>query len=201
MNIPDLTLAEFNQQLASKAPTPGGGAAAALCGALAAALGQMVCNLSTRRQKTPEDQAAIQTMLKTLGERGAGLLDAIEDDAQAFSALMAAYREKQDTEEFLYDAAAAPLEMMETVSQVVQDLKELVKMCSVNVVSDVGCAAVLARAALESASLNVFANTRLMKDRFLASEYDHQAARILEVYLPKCNTTFMKAKRKLSPES
>ncbi len=172
-------LSAFLDQLASSAPTPGGGSAAALCGALSAALSSMVANLTLGREKYREVEPAIRAALEQSERLRAACTQLINDDIAAYGALSAAYRlpkataEEQATrsaqiQEALHGAAEAPLRIAEQARQALDLCRTLAEIGNINVISDVGVAAIAAHAALESAELNVLINLKAIKDGALA---------------------------------
>ena len=186
------TCAQFAAQLASKAPVPGGGGAAALIGALAAALGAMAARLTVGKKKYLQFEADHHRLLDGLDRIRERFLALIEADAAAFEPLSRAYSmDKSDPDyaaamrEATLDAASAPLQMMECCAELIALLEELPEKCSKLLLSDVGCAAITAKAALESASMNVFVNTRLLPEDTEAQHMSCEAAALLETYLPR----------------
>ena len=177
---------EFLEQLSSGAPVPGGGGASAAVGAFGAALGLMVANLTVGRKK----YAAVEEEILAVRARLEGLRDAlaalVDRDAQAFEPLSRAYGLPRNTqeekrqrdevmEEALEKASTAPLEIMETVLQSMDLLGILGEKGSALARSDAGVGILFAQAALEGASLNVFINTKMMKDRDRAEQLSEQA--------------------------
>lgn len=192
------TVAAFSEALASGAPTPGGGGACALAGALGAALGSMVCALTSGKRRyadVEEDIQRIASRMEALRQRLLALIDA---DAEAFLPLSRAYgmprgtqqeRAARDTvmEAALLRAAQPPLEIMEVCAESVALHAELGEKGSALAISDVGVGAALSRAALQGASLNVFTNTRLLRDRQRAAALDARAQALLGEALPEAD--------------
>lgn len=192
------TVAAFSEALASGAPTPGGGGACALAGALGAALGSMVCALTSGKRRyadVEEDIQRIASRMEALRQRLLALIDA---DAEAFLPLSRAYgmprgtqqeRAARDTvmEAALLRAAQPPLEIMEVCAEAVALHAELGEKGSALAISDVGVGAALSRAALQGASLNVFTNTRLLRDRQRAAALDARAQALLGEALPEAD--------------
>lgn len=192
MSMTEQSCAAFAEALASKAPVPGGGGAAALCGALGVALCSMVGNLTLGRKKYAAYEKDLQAILAKAGPLRARLLQLVEEDALNFEPLAKAYAIPKDDpdraavlERVTLDACKAPLEMMECCGSAVELLEEMLDKGSVTLVSDVGCGALCCAAALESASLNVFVNTRTLQNRKTAAEMDAHADALLRVYLPR----------------
>ncbi|MDO4281413.1 MAG: cyclodeaminase/cyclohydrolase family protein [Peptococcaceae bacterium] len=177
---------EFLAALSSSAPAPGGGGASALTGALAAALGMMVSNLTIGKEKYAEHEEALiglRAELEALRDKLVGLVDA---DAEGFLPLARAYGIPKDDpsrervmEEALATACLAPFEMMTTAYAVLCALAALVKKGSRLAVSDVGAGAVLAQAAIEAAALNIRINTKSMQDRARANQLNERADTII----------------------
>ena len=182
MEMNDLSCAQFLAQLASKAPTPGGGGTAALVGAAGVALGSMVGCLTTGKKK----YAAVEADIQALNARAEALrleLEAlVQADADAFAPLAAAYGLPKDTPEQTAHKAA---------------VGQYAAKGSVLAVSDAGCAAVLCKAALQAASLNVFINTKLMTDRTHAAALDARADALLAEFVPRADEIFNAVSGKL----
>ena len=190
MMMLELKTTEFLEELSSKAPVPGGGGASAAVGAFGAALGMMVANLTVGKKKYAAVEEEILAALEELGKLRDRLVALTDRDAQAFEPLSRAYGLPKNTEEekaarekvmesALYDASVAPLEIMETVLASMDLLEVLGEKGSRLALSDVGVGILFAQAALEGASLNVFINTRLMKDRGRAEELNGRADRMI----------------------
>jgi formiminotetrahydrofolate cyclodeaminase len=172
-------LGAFLDQLASSAPTPGGGSVAALCGALAAALSSMVANLTLGREQYQDVEPTIRAALEQSERLRAEFTQLITDDILAYGTLSGAYRmpkatpEEQTTrsaeiQKALKDAAEAPLRIAERARQTLDLCRTLAEIGNPNVISDTGVAAITAHAALESAELNVLINVKAIKDQALA---------------------------------
>ena len=209
---------EFLEELSSSAPVPGGGGASAAAGAYAAALGLMVGNLTTGKKKYADVEEEICESMKKLEQLRDKLTRLVDEDAKAFEPLSKAYGMPKETEEqkklkeqvmetALREACRVPLEIMEVSIEVMELLQLLEEKGSRLAVSDAGVGILFAKTSLEGASLNVFINTRLMKDRQYAEELNQRAdawiarGRTLEqqVYhgvLDKIRSTRRKEKRK-----
>ena len=196
--------ADFAAVLASKAPVPGGGGAAALVGALGTALCSMVGNLTVGRKKYAQYEADVKRML----EKGAAvqerLLDLVDKDAEAFEPLSKAYSIPKDDpkhdetlEAATKFACEAPVEMMKACCEAIELLEEMLEKGSVTLVSDVGCGALCCAAALESASMNIFVNTKTLLDREAAAKLDDQADAMLRDYMPRARKVADEVNRRL----
>lgn len=179
----------FLEDLASSKATPGGGGAAALAGALGAALGSMVVNLTMGKKKYAEHEELLRETLKKTEALRRELKDLIAADAAAFAPLAKAYGLPKNTpaeiaakervmEAALADAAAVPLRIMEKGLEGLRLQEILAEKGSRLAISDVACGARLLRAAVACGEMNVYINTGLMKDRVLASRLEREAERI-----------------------
>ncbi len=180
---------KFLAELASSAPTPGGGGAAALCGALGIALGNMVGSLTLGKKKyadVQEDITALNSRAEALRADFAALIDA---DAEAFAPLSRAYSIPKDApgrdeimESALLRAAEPPLEIMRKCAEALDVIADYAAKGSALAISDAGCAAALCGAALQAAALNVRINTKSMKNRVAAEEIDAETDELLQKY-------------------
>lgn len=199
------SLSFFSESLSSSAPTPGGGGASALAGALAAALASMVCNLTTGKKKYAEFESDIQRIMADAETYRKELLLLIDSDAKAFEPLSKAYSIPKDDpqrgeimENALRTACEPPRQMMKLCAKVIELLAELSDKGSTLAISDVGVGAALARAALMGASLNIFINAKSMADRDYAAKLTYEADALLEEYSTFGDSIFYKVKSKLS---
>lgn len=191
-----MTCRAFAQELAGKVSVPGGGGAAALVGAYGMALCSMAANFTTGKKKYAAYEEELQASLKEAEEIRIKLLDLVEEDAANFEPLARAYgipKEEPGREEALEKATICavqpPMEMMRTICRSIELLERMEVTGSVMMISDVGCGALLAKAALESASLNVFINTKSLKDRALAESLETEADHMLEEYSVRAQKT------------
>ncbi len=167
----------FLKALSSSAPTPGGGAAAALAGAMAAALVEMVSEISARRSERPEELAGIRDRARGLRE---ALTRAIEEDSRAYDEVSRALKLPKDTQEekdrrrreieqALKGAAEVPLGTARGCLEALELATQALPLASKYVRSDLAVAAQLGQAGLMSALYNVDANCLMIKDgAFLA---------------------------------
>ena len=178
---------KFLDDLASSAPTPGGGGAAALCGAVGIALGNMVGNLTLGKRKYAEVQEDIAALNAKAEALRADFLALIDADADAFEPLSRAYGIPKDDptrgevmEAALLAAVQPPLEIMRKCVKALELIAEYAAKGSALAISDAGCAAAITRAACEAAALNVFVNTKPMRDREKAGEINREANELLQ---------------------
>ena len=202
--ITDYSCHEFAGKLAAKVSVPGGGGAAALVGALSMALCSMAGNFTTGKKKYAQYEEELQAILKEAEDIRTRLLDLVEEDAKMFEPLSVAYSiPKEDPqrveklEKATLDAIVPPLEMMRQIKRVIELLERMKEIGSVIMISDVGCGAALAGAALKSASLNVFINTKSLQDRDKANSFEQEADSILDEYVVRAQNVFDDVNAKL----
>lgn len=177
---------QFLAELSSNAPVPGGGGASAAVGAFAAALGMMVTNLTIGKKKYADYEEEVKAVRDRLEGLRDQLIDLVDSDAVAFEPLSKAYSIPKDDperdtimENALYEASVVPMTIMETILAAAKELEVLVEKGSKLAVSDVGVGILFAQAAIEGASLNVYINTKSMKDRERAAALDAKADAII----------------------
>ncbi len=191
----DSSCTSFAEALAAKESVPGGGGAAAYVGALGVALGSMVANFTTGKKKYAEYEEDIQRILADGETIRLRLIELVGIDAENFYPLSQAYgipKEDPTREETLESctkvALSGPYEMMQEICKAIELLEELAVKGSKMLLSDVGCGAALAKAALESAAMNVFINTKSLVDRSYAEQIDTDCDRMLNDYCPRAQT-------------
>lgn len=177
---------DFLEALSSKEPVPGGGGASAAVGAFASALGMMVANLTAGKKTYAAVEEEILETKERLLALQKELVRLTDEDAKAFEPLSRAYGLPRETEEekaerarimeaALYEASRVPLQIMQTVRQVMELLRILGEKGSRIAISDVGVGILFAQAALEGASLNIYINTRLMQEKERAAKLNAEA--------------------------
>lgn len=188
--VKEQTIAQFLEVLSSKQPVPGGGGASALAGALGTALGLMVGNLTVGKKKYAEVEADVRLLMERLEYLQENLVNLADEDAKVFAPLAAAYGLPSGTEEEkahkvavmeenLLAASLVPVQIMEKAMETLEILAELEEKGSVMAVSDVGVAVQFARTALTGAVMNVYINTKSMKNRKTAEEINQKAEEML----------------------
>ena len=191
----------FIDELASAAPTPGGGGASAYAGALAAALASMVGNLTVGKKTYADVEDEVRASLDRLDALRAHLIALVDEDARAFEPLAAAYRLPKATPEeqaaknaalqqALVGASDVPLAIMRAVADVVDEADYLAHHGSKMARSDAGVAAAFARAASDGASLNIFINAASMDDAARAARYRGEAESLAARTRERCDELF-----------
>ena len=196
----DMTLEscrKFVEVLASSAPAPGGGGAAALVGAIGTALGNMVGSLTVGKKKYADVEAEIIALKEKCDALQTELLDQVEADDNGFVPLAKAYGIPKDDpnrdailEEATITACAVPMHIMELCCQALEYVAVFAAKGSRLAVSDAGCAAVCCKAGLQAASLNVFINTKSLKNRTVAEEMNAKANGKPEKYCARADEIF-----------
>jgi methenyltetrahydrofolate cyclohydrolase len=173
------TIAKFLDELASEQPTPGGGGAAAIMGAVGAALVSMVANLTIGKKNYEAFDVELKATNAEAEKVRAELTAAIDEDVVAFNAVMGAYGLPRGTDEekaaraaaiqaALKQATDAPLRAVKACHEVIKLSAVVADKGNVNVISDAGVAVLAANAGLRSAALNVYINAKSIKDREFA---------------------------------
>jgi formiminotetrahydrofolate cyclodeaminase len=169
----------FLDDLASSKATPGGGSAAAIFGAMGAALASMVCNLTIGKKKYAEVEDEMKALLAKAEALRAKLTGMIEDDVKAFDAVMGAYGMAKETDADKEKRGAAiqaalklatdvPLRCCHAAREVIDVAAAVAAKGNVGVISDAGVAVLAAYAALRSAALNVYTNAKIITDKSFA---------------------------------
>ncbi|MCR5538924.1 MAG: cyclodeaminase/cyclohydrolase family protein [Lachnospiraceae bacterium] len=189
MDFTQNTCREFVTVLASNEPVPGGGGAAALVGAIGTALGNMVGSLTVGKKKYADVEAEIIALKEQCDALQKELMDQVPADAEGFEPLSKAYgipKDNPDRDKILEDATkvacAVPVKIMELCCQGLDAVKVFADKGSRLAVSDAGCGAVCLKAALQAASLNVYINTKSLKDRECADAMNAKCEEMLTKY-------------------
>ncbi|MCL2528980.1 MAG: cyclodeaminase/cyclohydrolase family protein [Coriobacteriia bacterium] len=201
MDYTKMSCEDFVEVLASKAPVPGGGGAAALVGALGMALGSMVGSLTVGKPKFADVEADVAELMRQAAELQSKLLELVKRDAEVFEPLSRAYGMPTETEEqkaekarvmeeCLQECCAVPLEIMKRCAEAIDLHEQFGEKGTAIAISDVGCGVICCKAALQSASLNVFINTKWMEDKRNAEAINAEADQILQTYLAKADAIF-----------
>ena len=195
MKLAELQVSAFADILASDAPAPGGGSAAALEGALGAALTAMVCSLTVGKKKYADYQTlAAQTQAKALELKGR-FVDVMDRDTEAFNVVSAAFGMPKETDEEKAARSAAiqkglegctetPFEMMELAVEALELTAAVLGKSNASAASDLGVSALSLRAAIQGAWLNVLINIGSLKNQELAEDYRKRGEALLARALP-----------------
>ena len=197
MDFAKASCTEFVTVLASNAPVPGGGGASALVAAIGTALGNMVGSLTVGKKKYADVEEEIIALKAKCDKLQADLLAQIELDAKGFEPLSKAYgipKDNPDRDRILEDATVVacqvPVKIMELCCEALDASAVFAAKGSRLAVSDAGCGAVCVKAALQAASLNVFINTKTLKNRELAEEMNKKCLGMLDKYCALAEEVF-----------
>ncbi len=188
--LAELKTHEFTSLLASDAPAPGGGSAAALEGAIGAALTAMVCTLTIPKKayaQHAEELAAIRDKAEAIRAR---FIDVMDRDTDAFMVVSRAFGMPKATEEEkaarsaaiqkgLEGCTATPFEMMELAAQTIELTASMLGRFNESAASDLGVAAISLRSAVQGAWLNVLINIGSLKNTELAENYRARGTELL----------------------
>jgi methenyltetrahydrofolate cyclohydrolase len=175
MAMAENSCAHFLDVLASKAPVPGGGGAAAMGGAIGMALSNMVGNLTTGKKKFADVEDEVQSLLAQGSAIIEDLKKLVDRDAEVFEPLSVAYGLPKDTpeeaahkakvmEECSIEACSVPMEIMRKAYAGIKIHQRMGQIGTKLAISDVGCGVVFLKAALISGQLNVLINLGAIKD-------------------------------------
>jgi formiminotetrahydrofolate cyclodeaminase len=201
------TLENFVNVLKSSEPVPGGGSAAALSGALGAALLSMVGEI-TMGKKKPEDKTPIDNALAVTVPLVDRFLDLIKEDAEAFDAVMTAFRMPKETDEEQAErsraieaativAADVPLVTARTALEAVRVAKDLAEFGSKSAVSDVACGVLMLESAFKGAIYNVKINVPGISDEEVVKRLEDEADELTAEMTSAAGAAVLKAEERL----
>lgn len=183
---PPRTPAAFVESVAEGTSTPGGGAVAALVGALSAALAEMVARLTVGKKRYQDVEQTMSAIAAGASDLRRRLLEAVDEDVQAFDAMMAAYRLPKDDparedaiQNGMIHAADVPLNVARLTLEAMRLAEQVARQGNVNAGSDAAVAALAGLAAVEGAALNVRVNAASLADADLAARYRNDIAAIV----------------------
>jgi formiminotetrahydrofolate cyclodeaminase len=182
----DLPVRKFLEDLASSAPTPGGGTAAAIAGAMGAALAEMVTALTLAREKYASAHEAMRPIARAAAGARQELLGLASEDAEAYDGVVSARRLPKDTEEQKAHreerisqanrrAAEVPMRTARAAGRLLEQMPELAEKGNPNAASDAAAAALLLEAAVQGALANVGINLAGIPDADLVNRLRAEA--------------------------
>ena len=201
-------LQTFLDRLASQASTPGGGSAAAIMGAMGAALLSMVANLTVGKKKYEDVETEMQGFLRQSEALRTELTDMIQADVNVFDKVMVAYGMARETDvektqrlqaiqATLKEATDVPLACAQLCAQVIKLCRPLAEKGNISVLSDAGVAVLAAHAALRSAALNVYINIGGIKDEDFVNDRRKKLESVLSGAGSATETIYETVKSKL----
>ena len=191
MKLVDMTLTEFADTTASDSPAPGGGSVSALQGALGAALASMVCALTLGKKKYADVQDLAEAAKDKAEKIEREYLDIIDRDTEAFNAVSAVFAMPKETEEEKKARSAAmqealklctvtPLEMMQLALEGIKLIESVNGKLNASAASDLGCAVLSLKSALQGAWLNVLINIGGIRDEEFVNATRDKGQKLLE---------------------
>lgn len=199
----DKPLQTYLDDLASSKSTPGGGSAAALSGAMGAALASMVARLTLSKADYAPVHQEIEAILQETEQLRTRFQQLIQEDIEAYGRLSACFKMPRGSEEEkaartkaiqeqLHEAALVPLEMVECAAALVKDCQRIAEIGNVNVLSDIATGAALAASAGTGASWMVRTNLRSIKDLALVSVLGDRLSGALDSIASDCQQVVSK---------
>lgn len=184
-----ISLSSVVEALASTSPTPGGGAAAAIVGAMGVALVEKAFAITARSKKTPDDiKNVLNEKVLYLKKLRNNIEAKISEDCQSFDAVMEAFKmpkddpkRKEKIQEALIFAAKVPLSTAKLISEVIEDVKGMKGMVKEDVLSDYKSGIYLLFAAIKAAVENVFINLRSIEDKAVCEKLSSEAYKFMEI--------------------
>ena len=178
---------EFIEKVASKDPVPGGGSVAGLVGALGAALGNMVASLTVGKKKYADVEDEMQEMITEIREIQAHLLELVEKDIEVFDSIhpQTKHEKRQhdiEMEKALREACTIPMDIIRECGRAIELSQEFATKGNRIAVSDAASSAVLCKAAMQAASLNVYINTNMMKNKKVVEKLNARCASYIVYY-------------------
>jgi len=193
------SLSGYLDDLAAKLPAPGGGSAAALLGAIGAALVSMVANFTIGKDAYKEVEEYIRKILEESEALRDRLIQLVDEDVSAYEKVSKAFKlpKGPEREREVENALKVPSEVLEKSFKVLELASELAEKGNPNLITDVGIAALSALAAMKSAALNIEINLKWMKDEEFSRKMRDSYQPLLERGAKMEEETLRKVEEKL----
>jgi formiminotetrahydrofolate cyclodeaminase len=202
------SIENFLDELAGGNPTPGGGSAAAVMGAMGAALVSMVCNVTIGKKGYEGVEAEMKSVRDESEKVRRRLMDMVAEDIAAFDSIMIAYRLPKATDDdkarrsaaiqaALRRATETPLECARACAEVIALSRRASEHGYLNVISDGGVGVLAGFTGLRSAALNVYINAPALKDRAFAAEASAEIKTLVESGAAACEALYALVRSKL----
>jgi formiminotetrahydrofolate cyclodeaminase len=209
MMMTQSSVEKFLDDLASGNPTPGGGSAAAIMGAMGAALVSMVCNVTIGKKGYENVEAEMRSVLSESERVRRRLTAMVAEDISAFESILAAYKLPKSTEEEKAVRAAAiqaglrratevPLDCARVCAEVIALSRRASEQGYLNVISDGGVGVLAGFTGLRSAALNVYINAPALKDRVFAAQATAELEKLLQFCGAESEAVYKIVRDKLS---
>ena len=202
------SIENFLDELAGGNPTPGGGSAAAVMGAMGAALVSMVCNVTIGKKGYEGVEAEMKSVRDESEKVRRRLMDMVSEDIAAFDSIMIAYKLPKATDDdkarrsaaiqaALRRATETPLECARACAEVIALSRRASEHGYLNVISDGGVGVLAGFTGLRSAALNVYINAPALKDRAFADEANAEIKALVESGASSCEAVYALVRSKL----
>lgn len=209
MKLTEMTVTAFNDILASDAPAPGGGSAAALEGAVGVALTNMVANLTVGKKKYAEYHDLMDNLIKKAADLRTQFIETIDRDTESFNCVSAVFSMPKDTDEEKTIRKEAMQEALKTCTYTPYDImkfalagleltKEALGKSNSSAASDLGVAALSLKSSVQGAWLNILINIAGIEDEVFANEYREKGNAILLKALPLADEIYEAVLKELS---
>lgn len=193
----DQPLQTYLNDLASSSSTPGGGSAAAVSGAMSAALACMVCQLTLGKEKYADVQDEIKSLLAQAEEQRQRFQQLMAEDIAAYGKLSACFKMPRASEEerqarttamqqSLVEAALVPLEMSERAVAVAKICERVAEIGNANVLSDIAAAAMLAASSGTASAWMVRVNLKSLKNAGIVESLSMRLSKALDEITSRC---------------
>lgn len=186
-----MTIKEFNEKLSSSDPTPGGGAVTSLISSIAISLSLMVANLTLGKKIYQENEKEIKLIIKDAEKYKHKFYNLINKDEEVYLELLKSYKTPKDNinrnkkiEFALVKAALVPLEVLNNIENIIYILETLMIKGNILLISDVAISASIFKSAAECSLMNVYINTKAMKNIKKAQKINEEASE-LEIDITK----------------
>ncbi len=200
INAKNMEIDTFLSELSSKSETPGGGGAAALVGSIGICLAGMIGSLTKNKkgyEAYQDENEILLTRVKILND---DFLKLIDEDAKAFSKLMKIYKTKSKYEnendykkellEATINSASKPLQIMKLCKDGIEIQERFFEIGNKNLLSDVASGVILLKASMEAAAINVYVNTKSIKENEQAIKMNDEVKSLLEIYKKRADNLY-----------
>ncbi|MDD2409494.1 MAG: cyclodeaminase/cyclohydrolase family protein [Bacilli bacterium] len=199
-----MTIKEFNEKLSSSSPTPGGGAVTSLISSIAISLSLMVANLTLGKKIYQENEKEIILIKKDAEKYKKVFYNLINKDEEAYLELLKSYKIPKDNinrdkniEESLIKAALVPLEVLTNIKNIIYILETLMIKGNKLLISDVAIATFIFKSAAECSLMNIYINTKSMKNIIKAKKINKEADKLTTNIIKRTNIILNNIKKEL----
>lgn len=199
-----MTIKEFNEKLSSSSPTPGGGAVTSLISSMAISLSLMVANLTLGKEKDQKDEKEIISIIKEAEKYQKIFYDLVKKDEKAYLEVLKSYKISKDNldrdkkiEESLINAALVPKEVLTNINNIIYIIETLMIKGNKLLISDVAIATFIFKSAAECSLMNIYINTKSMKNIIKAKKINKEADKLTTNIIKRTNIILNNIKKEL----